>query len=155
MSKRKKQVEEFFTAYESHFNNALSNEHADVKEEITRSFADCFVESSPLGVTCGKNNAQFQEKIWQGFDFYRSIGSRAMNIISKEINLLDDLHAMVKVYWRYSYVKENNPGTIDFNAFYLVTTLNSQLKIVAYIAGDEQKALREKGLVPQEEGVSN
>jgi hypothetical protein len=62
---------------------------------------------------------------------------------------------MVKVYWRYSYLKDNNPGTVDFNTFYFVNTSNGEIKIFAYIAGDEQKALREKGLIPQEEGVSN
>lgn len=155
MSKRKKLIEEFFNAYELHFNSAMSDDRADVTEEITRSFADYFVESSPLGVICGKNDAGFVEKIKQGFVFYKSIGSVGMNIISKEITLLDDFHAVVKVYWRYSYLKDNNPGIIDFNSFYFVSTLNGETKIFAYIAGDEQKELKERGLIPHEESVVN
>ena len=152
MSKRKKQIEEFFSAYEENFNHAILNDKADMNliEEITGSFANCFVESSPLGVVCGKNDSQFLERISQGFDLYKSIGTRGMNIISKDVTLLDDLHAIVKIYWRYSYAKENNKGTIDFNTFYLVNSIDSQVKIVAYVTGDEMKALREKGLVPQE-----
>jgi len=150
MSKRKKHIEEFFTAYESHFNNAILNEQSNIKEEISGSFEDCFIESSPAGVICGKNDGQFIEKIKAGFAFYRSIGSKGMEIVSKDIALLDDLHALVKVYWRYSYVKDGKEGSIDFTNYYLVTT-NDQVKIFAYIAGDEQKALSEKGLVPQTE----
>ena len=153
MSKRKKHIEEFFTAYETHFNNAILNEQSNIKEEIAGSFENCFIESSPAGVICGKNDAQFIDKVKAGFAFYRSIGSKGMTIVSKDVALLDDLHALVKVYWRYSYVKEGREGSIDFTNYYLVTT-NDQVKIFAYIAGDEQKALSEKGLVPQTETVA-
>jgi hypothetical protein len=152
MSKRKKNIEEFFNDYESHFNKGILNQQLNVKDEIARSFENCFIESSPAGVICGKNDDQFVEKIKSGFAFYKSIGSKGMNIVSKDIALLDDLHALVKVYWRYSYIKDDKEGAIDFTNYYLVTT-NDQVKIFAYIAGDEQKALSEKGLAPQAEAV--
>lgn len=150
MSKKKKQVEEFFNTYESHFNEGLANDSPDILEKITASFAPCFVESSPLGVICGKNDSQFVEKIGEGFSFYKSIGSQAMNIISKDITLLDDNHALAKIYWRYSYQKDNTPGSIDFNTFYIVNFFDGEVKIFAYMTGDEFKALKEKGLVPEE-----
>jgi hypothetical protein len=150
MSKRKKAMDDFFSSYEKHFNDAMADSTSDVTDSIKNSFADCFVESSPVGVICGKNNDEFVGKIKQGFDFYRSIGSTGMNIISKEVSMLDDLHAMVNVYWRYSYSKDDKPGTIDFHVIYLLTLVNEP-KIFAYIAGDEQKALKEKGLIPEEE----
>ena len=153
MSKRRKNIEEFFNAYESHFNDAISNESIDM-EEVVSAFANCFVESSPAGVFCGQNDAGFLDKIKQGFEFYKRIGTRGMNIISKEITLLDDFHSLAKIYWRYSYVKDNAPGTIDFNVFYLVNTIyDNEIKIFAYIAGDEKKALKERGLISQEEAV--
>jgi hypothetical protein len=155
MSKRKKNIEEFFNAYESHFNNAISSGQIN-PDDIRESFADCFIESSPLGVNCGKNDSGFLDKITQGLDFYKGIGTQAMNIVAKDVTLLDDFHAMVKIYWRYTYLKDNNKGAIDFNVFYFVNTVqNNQVKIFAYIAGDEQKALKERGLVPEEEIVSN
>jgi hypothetical protein len=153
MSKRKKQLEEFFATYETHFNSALAGE-ANVEEHITASFAKCFVESSPVGVICGSNNDEFVKQIRSGFDFYKSIGSKSMNMISKDITLLDDVHAIVKVYWRYTYERDGQEGTIDFNTFYIVNTNETEPKIFAYITGDEQKALREKGLIGDREAVT-
>jgi hypothetical protein len=117
---------------------------------MSQFFEQCFVESSPAGVTCGKNDEQFIEKVRSGFDFYKSIGSKSMTIVSKDITLLDDLHAMAKIYWRYSYVKDEREGTIDFTNYYFVTT-RDQVKIFGYIAGDEQKALADKGLMAETE----
>lgn len=155
MSKKKKNVEDFFNDYELHFNNAMSGKQSDLEDQIRKSFADCFIESSPLGVNCGKNDDEFRKKIRQGFDFYKKIGSTGMNILSKDITVLDDLHAMAKIYWRYSYSKDNKLGTIDFHIIYFLTMLNNEIKIFSYIAGDEQKALKEKGLIPEEEFVSD
>jgi len=152
MSKRKKQLDEFFITYESIFNKGISGEN--VHEEITNSFAECFIESSATGVICGKNGDEFIEKIKQGFDFYKSIGARGMHIISKDISLVDDFHSMVKVHWRYDYDKEGQHGAIDFNTYYLLTTVNEP-KIIAYMAGDEQKVLKEKGLIPEHEEVEH
>lgn len=149
MSKKKKQVEEFFNAYESHFNEGLTND-TEISKKITESFATCFVESSPAGVICGKNDSGFPEKIRQGFSFYKNIGSTGMNIISKDITLLDDFHALAKIYWRYTYQKDNTPGTIDFNTFYVLNIFDGEVKIFAYMTGDELKALKEKGLIPEE-----
>jgi hypothetical protein len=71
-----------------------------------------------------------------------------MNIAAKEINLIDDFHAMVKVYWRYHYQKDNIPGTIDFHSIYFLRAFDNDIRIFAFITGDEQKALMEKGLIP-------
>lgn len=145
MSKRKKNIDEFFSAYETHFNNGLSTDHV-TKEEMSQFFEECFVESSPAGVICVNNDEQFIEKIQSGFEFYKSIGSKSMTIVSKDITLLDDLHALVRIYWRYSYVSDEREGTIDFTNYYFVTT-RDQVKIFGYIAGDEQKTLGDKGLI--------
>lgn len=152
MDKRNNAIDNFFSSYEKHFNEAISQEGTDVVDSIKGSFAKCFVESSPVGVICGKNDDTFVARVKQGFAFYRSIGSKAMNIVSKDISILDDLHALVKVSWRYSYVKDSQPGTIDFNVFYFLTFVDGP-KIFAYVAGDEQKALKEKGLIPEEQEV--
>lgn len=149
MSKKKKQVEEFFNEYELHFNEGLAND-PNANEKIATSFASCFVESSPAGVICGKNDAQFTEKTGQGLSFYKNIGTQGMNIISKDITLLDDYHALAKIYWRYTYQKDNTPGTIDFNTFYLVNIFDGEVKIFAYMTGDELKVLKEKGLLMEE-----
>ena len=147
MENRRKKIEEFFSLYERNFNDSLSGHTDNINDIMARSFADCFVESSPAGVNCGKNDEQFANVIRQGIGFYRSIGSESMHITDKEITFLDDLHAMCKISWKYVYRKDGKEGTIDFVIFYFVRTTDDSIKIFAYIAGDEQKALKEKGLV--------
>jgi hypothetical protein len=155
MSKKKKSIEDFFTDYELHFNQAMSEEQPDVASQIQPCFAACFIESSPLGVACGRNDNEFVKRLEQGFDFYKSIGSKAMNIVSKDITILDDFHALAKIYWRYTYVKEDKPGNIDFHVIYFLTLVNNEVRIFGYITGDEQKALREKGLIQEEALIQN
>ncbi|HZX73804.1 MAG TPA: hypothetical protein VFE57_05240 [Cyclobacteriaceae bacterium] len=152
MSKRKKSIEEFFISYEDQFNTAIVSERID-EDQIRKSYADCFIGSSHVGVQCGKNDDKFFQEIQQRFDFYRSIGSKGMNIVSKEITLLDDFHALVKVYWRHTYEKEQRSGAIDFDVFYLVSTVSDEIKIIAFLVGDEQRALKEAGLTQEAEPV--
>jgi hypothetical protein len=151
MSKKKKAIEEFFAGYESSFNEALANVNLDMREVIGSSFADCFIESTPSKVTCMERSG-FESKIRGGIDFYRGIGVKSMTIVSKDISMLDDFHAMAKVYWRYDYEKDSKSGSLDFHVVYLFTmgTENSP-RIFAYLAGDEERALKEKGLVAEGE----
>lgn len=147
MSKRKKLIEEFFSTYEKHFNETLAGKETQINQVMTEAFTECFVESNPGGVICNKNDQTFSEKTKQGFAFYRSIGTTGMNIISKEITLLDDGHALVNVYWRYHYEKDDQTGSIDFHVVYLVRTNQNEVRIFTYIKGDEMKVLKENGLI--------
>ena len=61
MSKRKKNIEEFFSKYEANFNTALNGDGSGVAEAVQPFFANCFVESGPTGVICGQNNNEFVE----------------------------------------------------------------------------------------------
>lgn len=154
MSKRKKNIEEFFSKYEENFNNTLNSDGGEIAESVQPFFANCFIESGPAGVICGQNNDEFVDKITQVFQFYRGIGSKGMSIMSKDVTLIDDLHASVNVYWRYTYQKDGAEGAIDFHVMYFLTTFESDLKIFAFIAGDEQKALKEHGLIAQEQAMT-
>lgn len=111
-------------------------------------FADCFIEASPLGINCGKNDEQFKIGIPQGYTFYKNIGITSMDIIAKEINILDTYHAMIKIHWRSAFIKKNkSAGNIEFDVIYFVQTKGKQNKIFAYITGDEQTVLKENGLI--------
>jgi hypothetical protein len=139
-------IKAFFTAYESRFNASLAG-NIDV-EGTMRSFANCFVEATPAGITCGKNDEQFREAIPKGIEFYRSIGTTEMKILAMDITVLDDFHAMAEVYWEAIYnTKDGKEEVIEFTVIYFVQGLNDQIKIFAYITGDEQKVLRERGLI--------
>ena len=140
------EIRQFFIAYESRFNASLTGT-VDIEGTI-QSFADCFVEASPMGIQCGKNDARFQEAIPKGYEFYRSIGTTAMKITAMDITLLDDFHAMTKVHWQAFYDKKDGAKeTIEFTVIYFVQVVNAPIKIFAYITGDEQKVLKERGLI--------
>lgn len=139
-------LKEFFREYEARFNKAMAG---TIETEATaNAFASCFIEANPFGVNCGKNDDQFRVMIPQGYDFYRSIGTKSMKIVSLEITSLDDYHSMAKVHWQAIYnKKDGSEESIEFDVIYFVQTINDQLKIFAYITGDEQGVLRERGLI--------
>jgi hypothetical protein len=138
-------IEQFFDEYEKRFAEGLAGQPDT--EAIVNVFADFFVEASPVGVVGGKNDADFRETIPKGYDFYRSIGTTKMKINQLDIADLDDFHHMAEVYWEAFYDKEGNSQSIEFTVIYFLQHLNDQLKIFAYITGDEQKLLKEKGLI--------
>ena len=147
MDNRKEELEIFFNQYAERFNKALNNENEDVNE-TAKAFADCFIEASPLGVTCGKNDEQFRTRIPQGYAFYKNIGVISMNILSKEISVFDDYHSMTKVYWETRFArKDETQGSIEFEVIYFTWSKDNVHKIFTYITGDEQKALKENGLI--------
>jgi hypothetical protein len=144
---QKEEIDQFFTRYESRFNDALSGAEPDI-EQTVNSFTAHFLEASPLGVTAGKNDQSFREQIDKGWTFYREIGIQGMNVVSKQITVLDEFHAMVKINWSSSFRrKDNTNGEISFDVFYLVQKSDENVKIFAYITGDEQQALKDQGLI--------
>lgn len=147
MEKIKKDIESFFNQYEERVNNALSGKKVDTKGVIN-SFTDSFIESSPVGVICGKNGKEFGEQIKKGYEAYKKIGITAMDILTKEVIILDDFHAMAKIYWKSSYQKKDKTtGEIKFEVLYFLQTKDRNYKIFAFITGDEEKVLKEHGLV--------
>lgn len=147
MENRKQVLSDFFSGYEQRFNEFLKGETLEV-ESTVRSFSACFIEASPLGVVCAPNDLEFRSMISKGYEFYRSAGITAMNILSKDITLLDDLHAMVKVHWNSRFTRRDGvQGAIEFDVIYLLQTNDNLPKIFAYITGDEQTALKENGLI--------
>lgn len=136
----------FFAAYEKRFNDALKGE-TDV-EGTAHAFASYFVEASPAGIHGGSNDEEFRKNIPKGMDFYRHIGTHSMEIVSQEVNQLDDLHFMVKIHWKARYRnKDNTDLAIEFDVIYFLQRQESGLKIFAYITGDEDKVMREHGLI--------
>ena len=147
MNKRKQELEIFFDQYAILFNGAIHTNNPD-PESTAAFFAGCFVEASPMGINCGKNDKQFRSVIPDGYAFYKSTGITSMDIISKEITILDALHAMVKVHWCSRFTRKDQvKGEIRFAVIYFVQSLENEHKIFAYLSGDEQKALRENGLI--------
>jgi hypothetical protein len=150
MSLPKDQIEKFFAEYERRTNSALTESPVVDIEGVVCAFADCFIESSPKGIIAGNNNEEFRRQIPKGFEYYRSIGTRSMQVQKLEITAIDEIHSMAKVSWRAYYVKKDSSElNIDFNVTYFLKSIEGKLKIFCYITGDEEKAYRENGLIPQ------
>ncbi|HKO81861.1 MAG TPA: hypothetical protein VJU78_15755 [Chitinophagaceae bacterium] len=139
-------IQQFFSAYESRFNDAING-----KEDIdgtVNSFETCFLEASPAGINCGKNDESLREAIPKGNAYYKSIGTKSMKISKLDITKLDDLHYMVKVYWDSLYEKKDKKMiSIGFDVIYFLRAKENEWKIFLYITGDEQKVLKENGLI--------
>lgn len=145
---REQTLIDFFNAYASRFNAAITGNSPDL-DGFVNSFADFFVGASPLGVNGGKNDENFRAQLPKGFAFYKSVGTQSMEIVTIAITLLDDLHAMVKVHWRSrNERKDKTKVAMDFDVFYFLQEKDGIPKIFAYVTGDEQKALQENGLLP-------
>ena len=142
-------LKDFFARYEERLNAALAEKPVVDVEATAAAFADCFIEASPLGVSCGKNDDELRAVIPKGYEFYRSIGTKSMNVLSLEATQLDEYHWMAKIHWEALYVKKDGSDLkLEFDVIYFLQALGGALKIFAFIAGDEQKLYREHGLVP-------
>lgn len=142
------EIENFFDRYEARINDALSGAEPEIDETV-KSFATEFIEASPAGVIAGKNGKKFRKTIGEGWNYYREIGIHRMDILSIQVTILDNLHAIVKVHWNCSFVRKNNTkGDTSFDIFYLLQKTGDDLKIFAYITGDEQQSLKDVGLIP-------
>jgi hypothetical protein len=140
------EIEDFFDRYERRFNLALSEGKADIDETVN-SFTSDFIEASPAGVVAGKNDKKFREALSKGWAFYKEIGIDSMDILSKQINILDQFHAIVKIRWNSLFTrKDTTKGEIAFDVFYLVQK-REDIRIFAYITGNEQQALKDAGLI--------
>jgi hypothetical protein len=118
-------------------------------EGTAAAFADCFVAANPRGVACGQNDGRFRAAIPQGWEFYRRTGMTSMEIVLIQVTPLDEIHAMARVRWDSRYRKpDGQEEQIGFEVIYLLQIRDGVPKIFAYITGDEEKALREKGLTP-------
>lgn len=141
------QIDSFFNSYAEIFNKGIKGESSDA-EETARFFADCCIAANPDGVNCGKNDDEFRVMIPRGYDFYKNIGIISMEIVSKEITILDDYHTMTKVHWKCGFVKkDNSSGSLEFDVIYFLQKTISEHKIFAYITGNEQTALKMYGLI--------
>jgi len=149
MAASQDKIDAFFHDYAERFNAALEGKEPDIAGAVS-AFTDCFIESSPLGVFCAKNDDSLKQRLSEGFDFYRKIGTTCMIIAAKEVTVIDDCHVMVKVHWKANYEKGEQGQMIEFNVFYFMNTVEEDLKIFAYISGDEQKLLRERGIIPKD-----
>jgi len=142
-------VRALFEAYGRASNAALREPAKADTGTLVDAFAPYFVGSGPAGVMGGPKDETFPEVVRQGFERYRAIGGTRFEIVAIAVETLDDLHAMARVDWEFDYMRPRDgaKGTIAFRNLYFVSLAGGEPKIFAWITPDEQKAMREHGLI--------
>jgi len=136
----------FFVRYADAYNRSLEGEVQDAS--IRSAFAEEFIAAGPQGTSCGRNDDSFSATLREAYAFYRAIGTKRMSMRRLHTTPIDDLHYMVRVYWRAEYQrKDGKPVTIDFDVAYMLSANAGDPKIFAFVAGDEMALYRQHGLV--------
>lgn len=141
-----KAVRRLFERYERFFNRSLGGE-VDTNE-LSSLYASEFIGAAPAGVRTGKNDAQFKQAVAQGYDHYRTIGTKEMRIRNVRLSPIDDLHCVAHVAWTATYARRDRPDVaIDFDVHYLVQVLDGEPKVFGWVSGDEQALLKQHGII--------
>ncbi|MEI2807839.1 nuclear transport factor 2 family protein [Albidovulum sp.] len=140
------EVRALFDRYERVVRDALAG-RID-KEETAALYAAEVIAASPAGVRSGRNDETFRQVLAQGYEHYRAIGTREMRIRALRITPIDAHHCLAHVAWRALYARDDLPETaVDFDVHYLVQVLDGAARVFGWVAGDEEAALRQHGVV--------
>ncbi|MBB3391635.1 hypothetical protein FHT82_004413 [Rhizobium sp. BK275] len=138
-------VEKLFERYERLFRQALAGK-ADM-DEIASLYASDVIAASPAGVMSGKNDDELKRMMAQGYEHYRSIGTKEMLLRHVRLSPIDESHCVAHVAWRAAYARKDQPDTdIDFEVHYLVQVLDGGAKVFGWVSGDEQALLKQHGI---------
>ncbi|TPK51764.1 nuclear transport factor 2 family protein [Mesorhizobium sp. B2-4-19] len=142
----KADVQEFFKAYETIYNDAIAG-NADM-DDVGKMYSTGFVSVTPAAVMVGENGQQLKDIMKKGFEAYRAIGSKRMTCTDVSVTSIDQDHCVAKVQWSGDYERKDGSAlTIDFKVDYLVERRDGRLKVFGWIAGDEQAEFRNHGLM--------
>ncbi|MBW7456488.1 hypothetical protein ACFOLF_35075 [Paenibacillus sepulcri] len=146
---RTQTVTQFFRAYEQRINDALADPESIEVPAMTAAYTESFLEANPKGVQVFQNDEQYAEALKPAFENQRRIGTKSMSITSIHTFKMDDLHAAAAIHWRAVYCrqKDGKEISIDFDETYLLQFIGDTPRIFAYIAGDEEAALKEHDLI--------
>lgn len=135
-----------FRRYAEAYNRSLGE---TVDSKIIRGFfAEAFVSAGVNGiVNAGSNDRHFEKTLQQGYEFYRAIGARSMQLDHVEAAELYENHDRVRVFFIAHYMNNNSKVTIPFDLMYLLQRRKDGPKIFAFIAGDEIGLYKHHGLV--------
>jgi len=139
-------VRTFFERYESLFNQLLDGD-TDM-DEVAALYASEFIAASPAGVMVGKNDDQLKQVMAQGYERYRTIGTKEMRIRDVRLSSLDDYHCVAHVAWTATYARTDQPDVaIDFDVHDFVQNPGNDPKVFGWVSGDEQALLEKHGII--------
>lgn len=135
----------FFDSYVNAYNRSLSD-HVDV-EAIRSHFSESFIAVGPGAVMTGDNDETFAETLEKGHAFYKSIGTKKMEVTGVEVIDIDEGHYLAKVGYRAQYEKDGEMIAIPFSVSYMLERREDRLKVFGFVAGDEMELYRRHGLM--------
>lgn len=134
----------FFDSYVAAYNRSLG-ERVDVKA-IRSHFSESFIAAGPGSVMTGDNDEAFGETLEKGYAFYKSIGTKKMEVTGVDVTDIDDGYSLAKVHYRAEYEKDGETIAIPFSVSYMLEERDGHLKIFGFVAGDEMALYRQYGL---------
>jgi hypothetical protein len=139
-------IRRFFSDYETACNNLLLGTDGSTVR-LRKAFASDFIKADPSGSSTIANNFLFGRNVKKKFKNYKALKLQSQKIASLDIIPVDLFHYMVKVRWSCWYIKKHSVSeTIEFTSTYIIQHLNNELKIFAYICGEEDRVLKERGM---------
>ncbi|WMT89659.1 nuclear transport factor 2 family protein [Pelagibacterium sp. H642] len=145
MKRAKSDFDAFFQSYVRAYNRSLG-ESVDV-HGIRSHFSESFIAAGPGTVMTGDNDETFTETLQKGYAFYKSIGTRRMEVTSVEVTDIDEEHYLAKVGYQAQYEKDGEAIAIPFCVSYLLEERDGRLKVFGFVAGDEMELYRQHGLI--------
>ena len=139
-------IEEFFTRYEEGANSF----DPDLLSSL---YTTEFMAGDPNGVSCGRNDQALRDAFIQRKEFFREIGFKHARILDVEAAPLDDRYTMAKVHWHMVFEKQaSHPLDFRFFITYFLYDPGTGPKAAFWIShDDEQRVMREAGLIPSED----
>ena len=132
----------FFSDYERAFNDL------DVKRQAEM-FDDSFMTAGPKGAIA-RSKEEFLGMAEQLAAYYRAAGQKSARILEAAESPISPDYSLVDVRWGSTFEKTGD-RLIEYDVSYIVRKTGKQLKIVMFIAHqDEEKAMKELGIMPEE-----
>jgi hypothetical protein len=118
-------------------------------ERMADFFAEEFISAGPKG-TIARSRSEFLEKAEQAAGFYRSVGQKSMKILSTDKTPITLEYTLVKLHWGAKFEKTGD-HLHEFDVSYVVQKTGSEPRILMFVSHqDEEQAMHELGLVPEE-----
>ena len=132
-------IKKLFAEYEKAF------DVLDVEKQVPF-FAEHFISAGPRG-SIAQGRDEFAKMASKAAEFYRSVGQTSAKILSMDEIPISDEYSMVRIHWGVTFKKTGN-RLIEFDVTYFIQKTGPEPKIIMFIAHqDEEKAMKELGLL--------
>ncbi|MCX9082288.1 MAG: hypothetical protein OIN83_08825 [Candidatus Methanoperedens sp.] len=132
-------VKRLFVEYEKAFN-------AIDAEKQVQFFAEHFISAGPKG-SIAQGRDEFAKMATKAAEFFRRVGQTSAKILSIDEIPISNEYSMVRVHWGVTFKKSGN-RLIEFDVTYFIQKTGPELKIIMFISHqDEEKAMKELGLL--------